>query len=289
MGIIGYRQRRILDTIFSYIVIGLLVLFFCFPIYWLISMSFKEPADVMSLSMFFRPTLDNYRAILFGISTTPGIPAPREVTFPNNLLNSLVIGLSATALALCIGTPAAYVLSRFNFKAKKTLSFYILSTRIVPPLGMIIPFYVFFSRLRLLDTRISLIIMYFIMNISLVVWMMRGFFDEIPASLDEAARIDGCSRLAAFWRIALPLTAPGLAATAIFCLLFSWNDFVFAIILAGNKANTAPVAVYSFVTFRQVIWGSLAAAGTLTALPVLVFVLLVQRHLVRGLTLGAIK
>ena len=115
MGIIGYRQRRILDTIFSYIVIGLLVLFFCFPIYWLISMSFKEPADVMSLSMFFRPTLDNYRAILFGISTTPGIPAPREVTFPNNLLNSLVIGLSATALALCIGTPAAYLLSRFNF------------------------------------------------------------------------------------------------------------------------------------------------------------------------------
>jgi multiple sugar transport system permease protein len=289
MSWLSYRQKTILNYVFSYLALALVILFFCFPIYWLVSMSFKEPTDVMATSLFFKPTLDNYRSILFGISNTPGIPAPRDVTFPNNLLNSMVIGLTATFMALLIGTPAAYALSRFNFKAKKSLSFYILSTRIVPPLGMIIPFYVIFSRLGLLDTRLCLIIMYLIMNISLVVWMMKGFFDEIPVSLEDAGRIDGCSKFAAFWRIALPLTAPGLAATAILSLLFAWNDFAYAIILAGNKANTAPVAVYSFVTFRQVVWGSLAAAGTLTALPVLVFVLLVQKHLVRGLTLGAVK
>jgi multiple sugar transport system permease protein len=156
-------------------------------------------------------------------------------------------------------------------------------------MAVLIPYYILFSWLRLTDSYLALLIVYSVLNLPFVIWMMRGYFKEIPEELEDAARVDGCDRYGALFRISLPLTAPGLAATAIFCLLLSWNEFLFALVLTGNTTKTAPVALYNFISFHEVIWGALFAAGTLVTLPVLIFALLVQRNLVRGLTLGAIK
>jgi multiple sugar transport system permease protein len=238
----------------------------------------------------FTPTLDNYRSVLFGAKTVNvGSYAPSNTHFPRSLLNSMMIGLTSTFLALLLGTPAAYCLSKYNFRFKQDIAFFVLSTRFVPPIAVVIPFFVLFRQAQLLDTRLSLIIMYIFMNLALVIWMLKGFFDEVPTELQESARVDGCTQIGAFVRIALPLAAPGIAAAAILCLLMSWNEFLFAVIFTAKVAKTAPVGVYSFVTFREIVWGSLAAAGIITTIPILIFTLLVQKNLVRGLTAGAIK
>jgi multiple sugar transport system permease protein len=195
----------------------------------------------------------------------------------------------AICVSVLFGVPAAYSLSRFDFKGKRDMAFFILSTRMAPPIGVLIPMYLLFSRLRLIDTHLALIIMYINLNVSVVVWMMMGFFKDIPVDLEEAALIDGCSRLQALRRVVLPLAAPGLAATMIFCTFLSWNEFMWALILTSYVAKTAPVAALEFIQFRHILWGQLMAAGTIMSFPVLLFALLTQRQLVRGLTLGAIK
>jgi multiple sugar transport system permease protein len=159
----------------------------------------------------------------------------------------------------------------------------------LPPLGIIIPVFVMYTNLSLIDTRRGLIALYVAFNLSLVIWMMRGFFQEIPHSLEEAAQVDGASRLGAIWRVALPLVAPGLVATAILTLIFTWNEFLFALMLTSQNARTAPVAASLFVSYKEIAWGSLSAAGAVIVLPILIFALVVQRHLVRGLTAGAVK
>jgi multiple sugar transport system permease protein len=264
---------------------------FLLPIIWMVSSSFKNPKEILMMppKWLFKPTLDNYRAVLFGERNIEGATFPEVKGFPRYIVNSVIISLSSTFIALLVGTPAAYTISRFNFRWRKPLAFYILGARMAPPLAVLIPYYILFSWLRLLDSYSSLLIVYSVLNLPFVIWMMRGFFNEIPAELDDAARVDGCNRFGALFYIAFPLAAPGLAATAIFCLLLSWNEFLFALVLTGNVAKTAPVALYNFISFHEVIWGALFAAGTLVTLPVLFFALLVQRNLVRGLTMGAIK
>lgn len=284
--------RNIIGNALTYLGILVLLGFFLTPILWIISMSFKTPQDASAMppKIAFVPTMANYRSVLFGAEkTTVGLYAPKNKQFPRNLANSGVASGLSTLIALLLGTPAAYSLARFNFRFKKDLSFFVLSSRFLPPIAILIPFYIMFSRLKLLDNILSLIIVYVLLNLALVVWMLKGFLEEVPIELEEAARVDGCSRLGTMCRITLPLVAPGLAATTILCLLMSWNEFLFAIILTGNAAKTAPVAIYSFITFREIVWGSLAAAGTITVLPVLIFVLFVQKNLVKGLTAGAVK
>lgn len=288
------RSRRFIHfvsrVITQTVAIGVVILFLI-PILWTLVSSFKLPSDILTMPprWLFTPTLDNYLAVLFGKRVIAGTTFPEVRGFPGHLLNSVLISLGATFCSLLIGTPAAYTMARFRFRGKRDLAFYVLSTRMAPPLAVLIPFYILFSQLRLLDTHIALLIVYTTFNLSFAIWMMRGFFSEIPTELEDAARVDGCSRYGAFARVALPLAAPGLAATAIFCLLLSWNEFLFALVLTSKVAKTAPVALYSFVTFHEVLWGSLFAAGTMVTLPVLVFTLLVQRNLVRGLTMGAIR
>ena len=158
-----------------------------------------------------------------------------------------------------------------------------------PPAALIIPLYVLYFRLGLLDTRLGLVLLYGATNTSLVIWMLRGFFEEVPVELEEAALVDGTSRIGAFFRITLPLAAPGVGATGVLTLVASWNEFLFATMLAGGDARTAPAAIAQYVTFRAVVWGKLAAASILTALPIVLLVLLVQRHLLRGLTAGAVR
>jgi multiple sugar transport system permease protein len=158
-----------------------------------------------------------------------------------------------------------------------------------PEIAVLIPFYILFSKFYLLDTYPALLMIYVAFNVSFVIWMMRGFFRDVPSELEDSARVDGCSRYGALFRITLPLAAPGMVATAIFVLLLAWNEFLFALVLTGQATKTAPVAIYGFVSFHEIIWGSLFAAGTMITLPVLIFTLLVQRNLVRGLTMGAVK
>lgn len=237
----------------------------------------------------FVPTLDNYRSVLFGQTRIGDSLVPSVPNFPRYLLNSIIVGFSTTFVALLIGVPAAYTLARFNFRGKAALAWYILATRMLPQFGILIPFYIMFSKMGLLDSYTTLILIYLTFILAFVIWMTKGFFQEIPRELEEAAQVDGCTRMQAIFRIIMPLAASGIAATAIFSIIMCWNEFLFALILTGNNAKTAPVAIYNFVTFREVVWGSLTAAGTLISLPIVVFVLLVQRNLVRGLVMGAIK
>jgi multiple sugar transport system permease protein len=212
--------------------------------------------------------------------------------FGRYLLTSAMAAVTSTLMALVLGTLAAYSLVRFEWRWRlnERLSYWILSTRMFPPIVTIIPLFLMMRDLRLLNTITSLVIVYTGFNLPFVVWMMRGFFQELPVDLEEAAMIDGDSRLGALWRIVLPLVRPGLAATAIFCLIVSWNEFLFALILTQTEASmTLPVGIAGRVTQYEIQWGAMSAAGVVAILPILVFALIVQRHLVRGLSLGAVK
>jgi len=257
---------------------ALVAAIFLVPVAWIASLSIRQPADVLSQRLLAPPTLDNYRAVLTD-----------DAAFTAGLANSAVVALGSTALALACGVPAAHALARMRFRGRRGFWQFVLSTRMAPPAALVIPMYVLYFRLGLLDTRFGLVLLYGAMNTSLVVWMLRGFFEEVPVELEEAALVDGTSRIGAFFRITLPLAAPGVGATAVLALVASWNEFLFATLLAGGESRTAPAAIAQYVTFRAVVWGKLAAASLLTALPIVILVLLVQRHLVRGLTGGAVR
>jgi multiple sugar transport system permease protein len=184
---------------------------------------------------------------------------------------------------------AAYSLARFKFRAQKAISFTIFLSRMVPPVVLLVPFFSLFRELNWTDKPISLAFSYTAFNLPFVIWLMWGFFKEIPYELEQAAQIDGASKFGAMVRIALPLARPGLAAASIFALINAWNEFLFALVLTGPDAKTLPVAAAQFVTNEAILWGPVNAAGTLIMLPLIIFTLLIQKHLVRGLTMGAIK
>ena len=283
------RVGRVQQTL-VWLVVVLLLIVFLFPIYWIISTSLKGQADVATLPphLFdFRPTLANYIAVLQGTTTFQTAVAVPD--FTADLLHSFVIGIVSTGLALALGTPAAYTLARVAFRGRAAVALSILATRILPPLGILVPIFVLYSHLHLIDTFLGLIVLYLSFSLSLVIWMMRGFIEDIPPALEECAMVDGSGRLGALLRITLPLVAPGLAATAILSLLFNWNEFLFAVTLTSQTARTAPVAASLFLSSHVVVWGNLAAACVLIAGPIFVFSLLVQRQLVHGLVAGAVR
>lgn len=285
------NRRNIVRLTISYTLIIFFIIIFFIPTYWMISSSFKLPKDILSIppKIIFKPTLDNYKCVLLGTSTVGKTTMPMVVDFPKYLLNSIIVSFSSTFIALLISVPAGYTLARYKFKGKATMGWYILMTRMLPQFGLLIPFYIIFSKLGLIDTYIALILVNLTFILAFSVWMMKGFFQEIPHELEEAAQIDGCTRVQAIFRIVFPLASPGMAATAIFLIILCWNEFLFALILTGSNAKTATVAVYNFVTFREVVWGGLTAAGTLITIPVVIFFLIVQRSFIRGMTMGAIK
>lgn len=268
-------NRTTVFNILVYFILLVLALICLFPIIWMILTSFKPPGKAFS-SEFALPVLTNYRQIF-----------TRSPMFVY-LRNSVFVALVSTALAMIIGVPTAYSLARFKIGGYH-LPFWILSNRMLPPIAAIIPIFIIITRLKLLDTRIALVFPYLIFQIPFVVWMMRGFFMEIPMELEEAAMVGGCSRMGSFIRVVLPLSASGLSATAIFSIIFSWNEFMFALILTGTYAKTLPVAAASYITEMGIMWGELTATGTIIMAPILIFAILVQKYLVRGLTFGAIK
>jgi len=247
-----------------------------FPCLWVLQLSLRPDGDIFDLSLVFRPTLDNYRALWTG-------------HFPASFGNSIITSLATTALSLLFGVPAAYALSRWRFRLRRGVALWILATRMAPPVAFTIPFFLAYRYAGLIDHLAGLVIIYLTFNLALVIWMMQGFFDSVPRALEEAAWIDGAGVLEAFRRIALPLSGPGLAATGVLCFILSWNDFFYALILTRTNAMTAPVAIVNFMQYEGWEWGKIAAGGTLVMLPVVVFSLCVRTYLVHGLMAGGIK
>lgn len=278
---LGIVARRRLTTWGALVLLLFCLAFFLFPIYWIVSVAFKSRPDIFAgpeRYFIFEPTLTNLEAILFG-----------RRSFVPNLINSGIIAVSSTGLAVFFGTLAGYALSRWRFRRSSDVAFYILSTRMMPPIAVIIPMYLIFRGLGLVDTYGAIIIAHTVFSLPLVTWLMKSFFDDLPVELEEAAKVDGCTVPQAFWWITLPLSLPGLASAAIFAFIFSWNEFLFSLILTGFETKTLPVAVIGFQASLGVRWGEMAAGATVAIIPVLIFALLVQRYLVRGLTAGAVK
>jgi multiple sugar transport system permease protein len=255
---------------------ALLLALTLFPALWLVQLSFRPSGDIFDMSLIFTPSLENYRALWTG-------------RFPGSFGNSVIVSLAATALSLLLGVPAAYALSRARFRARRSIALWILATRMAPPVAFTIPFFLAYRFLGLIDSLLGLVVIYLTFNLALVVWMMRNFFDGVPRALEEAAWIDGAGIWGGFRRIALPLAAPGLAATGVLCFILSWNDFFYALILTRTRAMTAPVAIVNFMQYEGWEWGKIAAGGTLVMLPVVGFSIFVRRYLVRGLTAGGLK
>lgn len=251
-----------------------------FPIVWILMQSFKSYFDTIAVppKIVFNPTLQNFKDVL------------SRRGFLSSFLDSLVIALSTSALALLLGVPCGYALVRLQFRGQNAFGFFLLVTRMVSPIIIIIPLNKIFQSLGLVDTYSGLIFAHAFINLALVVWMMKTFFADVPVSVEEAAKLDGCSPIGAFFWIALPLVTPGLVATTIFSFLFSWNELLLALTMTSFKVRTLPVFIISeFVGYLAVEWGPLSATAVLAVIPTLIFVILIQKHLIRGLTLGAIK
>ena len=272
-----YRTRR--RGVLLHSVASLVVATWLFPLAYVIVSSFK-PAELFGrnfIAWVFSPTLEHYRFVLV------------ESAYPRELANSIVVSLGAMILSVGIGTLAGYSLARFK-TGGKNLAMWFLGSRIMPPAAVLIPFFVMFNRLGIIETRFVLILSYMVFNLSFVVWMSRSFFLEVPVELEEAAMVDGSTRLQAFWGITLALSRTGIMATIIFSLIFSWNEYLFATVLTNSDAaRTLPAGVGKFLTHYQIVWGPLFAESTLIIFPVLLAGMILQRHLIRGITMGALK
>jgi multiple sugar transport system permease protein len=274
-----YRFIKRFTQVVIYLLVFLAVFLSLAPILYLAITSFKEPELTFAIPpvWVFKPTLQNYQEVLSSTS------------FNKYFANSVIIAVSTITIALVLGTLAAYGFSRFKFRGNFWLRMSSLIPQMLPPIAIVVPLYVLFSRLDLIDSQQALIISYLSFTIPLSIWMMVGFFNDVPIELEEAAMIDGCSRFGALVRVSLPLALPGIAATAILAFLYCWNEFLYAVILTGRDARTLPVIITSFMTNKSVLWGRIAASGTLVLIPVLIFALVAQRYLVRGLARGAVK
>lgn len=273
------RISKVLKEVLIYSTVIVAVVLSIAPILYLLITSFKPPELTFAIPPVwnFTPTLKNYTDVITGGD------------FTKFFMNSLVVALVTTFIALVLGGFAAYGFARFRFRGSFWLRMSALIPQMLPPITIIVPLYILFNGLKLTDTRAGLIISYLTFTIPLSIWMMIGFFEDVPEDLEESAMIDGCTRFQALFRISVPLVAPGLAATAILGFLYCWNEFLYAVILTGRDARTLPVTITSFMTNKAILWGRIAASGSLVLIPVLIFALLAQRYLIRGLSRGAVK
>jgi multiple sugar transport system permease protein len=272
--------RRWGGQIVLYGLLALVLLWTLVPIIWMVLSSFKSADDLLSTTprVIFNPTFEHYQGLFTGANSLWGY-----------VKNSLLAAGISTIIAVALACLAGYGLSRSHFRGKQHLSFWIISTRMAPIAAVIVPLYLIFRNLDLLDTVTGLIIAYLTFNLPFAIWLMNAFFSDLPVSLEEAAMVDGATRFQAFWRVALPLVTPGIVTTAILCLIFAWNDYAFARTFSGPGSQTIPIAASQLITQTGIDWGKLTAIGTVVVLPMVVVGLAVKRWLVRGLTLGAVK
>ena len=281
------------------------------PLLWIISTGFKSSADSIAYppKVVFEPTLEGYVNLFTAqtrqteeyLANNPpetwyeklvrekGMVIAGPSRFGERFFNSIIIGFGSTFLSVFLGTLAAYAFSRFRVPLKDDLLFFILSTRMMPPIAVAIPIFLMFRTLGLSDTHAGMILLYTAVNLSLAVWLLKGFIDEIPVEYEEAALIDGYTRLQAFVKVVLPQSATGIASTAIFCLIFAWNEYAFAVLLTSGTAQTAPPFIPTIIGVGGQDWPAVAAGVTLFLVPVMVFTIVLRRHLLRGITFGAVR
>jgi multiple sugar transport system permease protein len=282
------------------------------PLVWILLTGFKSPPDSISYppKAVFQPTLEGYCNLFttrtrqtseYIRSLPPAAGRCDEITRSRNMViagpsnylprfvNSLIIAFGSTALSVLLGTAAAYAFSRFPVPLKDDLLFFILSTRMMPPIAVAIPIYLMYRELGLSDTKLGMILLYTSVNVSLAVWLLKGFIDEIPREYEEAALVDGYTRLQAFRKVVLPQATTGIVATAIFCLIFAWNEYAFAVLLTSGEAQTAPPFIPIIIGEGGQDWPAVAAGTTLFLIPILLFTVLLRKHLLRGITFGAVR
>lgn len=250
------------------------------PVAWGLLTSFKTERDVLTYPplLVFEPTLANYREVLFGASSL--LP---------NLLSSAIVAGSATFLTMALAIPAAYALARLALPAKRAGGFYVLATQMLPPVGLIIPYYLVLQKLAALDTYSGLVAIYITFSLPFAIWLMVSYFEDVPPEMEEAALLDRAGRLRALWHVVLPQVRGGIAVTTIFVFLNAWNEFLFAVVLGGNRVRPVTVAMFNFISVEQTQWAKLAAGAMLAMAPVILLGLVAQRHIVKGLTVGAVK
>ena len=262
--------------IFRAVALVVVVLTLVAPLVWMVAASFKTNVDIYdsAKALIFTPTLDNYGTVL------------QQANYVQFIGNSLWVAFAATLLSLVLGVPAAYSMSRFNMKKSALV---VLMARIIPGVSLLVPWYYVFSNLQMVGGYTVLILSHMFVSLPLIVYIMMGFFDSLPEDLEEAALVDGLTHIGAFRRITLPLSVPGVATAGILSFIFSWNNFMFALVLSGADTKTLPVAIFDFVGYASIDWGGLMAAATVVTLPIMVIALFVQKYIVSGLTAGATK
>jgi multiple sugar transport system permease protein len=276
----GSPRAKIAERVLLYAALIVLVAVFLFPVLWVLGLSLKTRIQVFASPPLYlwSPTLENYVGVL------------TRSDFLRAFINTLIVSTSAVLLSLCVGTPAAYAFARFPFKGRSFLFFALLVMRMLPPIAVLVPMYVIFNKLGLATTRLSVVLADTTFSLPLVVWIMRGYFENLPFELEESAWIDGASRFTAFTHIILPMARPGFVAASILCLQLAWNDFLFAAVLTNNDTQTLPVMMAAFNAGDSGMdWGGLTASGMLVTLPVVIFSFFAQGHLVAGLSSGAVK
>lgn len=277
------RRQSPLKKGIAALVLIVALLFFLFPVVWMVLTSFKSNAEFFATPPVFIPksfALTNY------INAMPFPPDGRGGI--QGLRDSLIISLSTMFISVSVGSLAAYSFARYR-TGGENLSFWVLSTRMFPPVATALPLFLIFKQIGWLDKHMALIVANTIFNLPFVIWLLKGFFEDLPLELEEAALMDGCSPFGAFFKIALPLVTPGLVATALFSFIFAWNEFMFALLLTRSDVRTLTIIVPSLVGGHEILWGEVAAVGTVATIPGILLALLLQRYLVRGLTLGAVK
>jgi multiple sugar transport system permease protein len=269
------KKRLFQETLF-YIAVIVIALIVLFPFLWMLSSSFKTQADIIAWppKLVFSPTLQNYYKV-FG-----------EQDFIKYFFNSTLVGVLSVGLSLVLGLPAAYSISRYT---QRKLAVFILLARLMPGISFLMPWYIIFSRLGLMDSYVALVLSHMLIALPIVVWVMSTYFNTIPIELEESAMVDGATRQYAFWAVILPMSGPGVMTAATLSFIFSWNNFMFSQVLSMEKTKTLPIAVYNFVSYAEVDWGGVMAAAVAIMAPAIVLTMIFQKFVVKGLTMGAVK
>ena len=272
----GKRLRTLVLVAFATVLLAV----WAFPVLWALLTSFKTERDVLAYppTIFFEPTLRNYADVLFGSASV----------LPNLLSSTIVAGVS-TIVTLLLAIPAAYALARLELPVKRASGFYVLATQMLPPVGLIIPYYLVLQKVGMLDTYSGLIVIYLTFSLPFAIWLMVSYFEDIPHEMEEAALLDRAGRFRTLWYVILPQVRGGIAVTTVFIFLNAWNEFLFAVVLGGNRVRPVTVAMFNFISVEQTLWAKLAAGAMLAMAPVILLGLIAQRHIVKGLTVGAVK
>jgi len=259
---------------------AIFLLAWVFPIIWSILNSLKTDQDVLAYppKLMFSPTLEAYRDVLFGSAAI--LP---------NLISSFIISIGTTIITMLMAVPAAYALARLRFRGKRFAGFYVLATQMLPPVGIIIPYFLILRRIGWIDTYQGIILIYLSFSLPFAIWLLVSYFEDIPFEMEEAAYLDGATRLRTLWRIIIPQVRGRIAVTIVFVFLNAWNEFLFAVVLSGNTVRPVTVAMFNFVSVEQTLWAKLAAVSVLAMLPVVVLGIVAQKNIVKGLTVGAVK